>query len=397
MAIEATERIYERDSYIYEFDAVVEDCVLNEDGSYRLVLNRTAFFPEGGGQEADSGIIMSTEDDSAPVDVVDVQINDDGIIEHKVEKFFTKGCNVHGIVNFEKRFDRMQQHTGEHIFSGIAHHYFECDNVGFHLSDDSVTLDLNKKLSERAVATIEAKANAAIRQNIKVVAEYPDDIRLHKMGFRRKDGISGAIRVVTIGNVDSCACCAPHLKTTAEVMMLKVQSVINYKDGVRISILCGMRALRHYDDYAHALGEMSHILSVKPLEVEDGLNRLIEEKNSLIIALKDKERELLDERISNLPSDVKNVCLFAENIDKFVMRSKVNELTSGRTGYNAIFDGNDEAGYSFIIGSRDKDTRKALELLTERFSAKGGGKEEMVQGSVKADREDIINLFSELD
>ena len=396
MELNSTEKVYDRDSYIYEFDASVTDCVRRDDGSYELILDRTAFFPEGGGQEADCGIIMNMEDDSEPVEVADVQIDENDIIRHKVDKFFNKGTRVHGIIDFEKRFDRMQQHTGEHIFSGIAHKYFGCENVGFHLSDGSVTLDLNEKLTAENIASIEKKANVAIRQNIEVIAEYPDDIKLHKMGFRRKDGISGAIRVVSIGKVDSCACCAPHLKRTGEVMMLKVQSVINYKEGVRVTILCGNRALRQYNEYAEALGKMSHTLSVKPMEVADALNKLIEEKNDLIIAMKDKERQLLDFKIANLADSDKNACLFVENIDKFVMRSKVNELSKKRSGYNAVFDGNDRDGYSFIIGSSDKDTRNALEALKEKFDTKGGGKSEMVQGSVIASEEDIKKIFADL-
>ena len=396
MKLEESEKIYDKDSYIYEFDAVVADCARENDGSYVLVLNRTAFFPEGGGQEADRGIIMNMEDDSEPADVSDVQIDDEGVIRHKVDKYFPIGANVHGIIDFEKRFDRMQQHTGEHIFSGIAHRYFGCDNVGFHLSDESVTLDLNQKLSDSNIAFIETKANAAIRQNIEIIAEYPDDIKLHKMGFRRKNGISGAIRVVSIGNVDSCACCAPHLRRTGEVMMLKVQSVINYKEGVRVSILCGMRALHQFNEYTAELEKLSHFFSVKPLEIFDAAKKLDDEKNRLIAMLKDKERELLDSKIANIPGSQQNACLFVENIDKFVMRSKVNELVEQRTGYNAIFDGNDDDGYSFIIGSSDKDCRSALEFLTERHQAKGGGKSEMVQGSVRATAEEIKKTFTVL-
>ena len=397
MELNSTEKIYDKDSYIYEFDATVVDCLRNNDGSYQLILDRTAFFPEGGGQAADCGILMNMEDDSEPVEVPDVQIDEDDIIRHKVDRFFNKGTRVHGIIDFEKRYDRMQQHTGEHIFSGVANKLFGCDNVGFHLNDEIVTLDLNQKLSAKNIADIETKANVAIRQNIEVIAEYPDDIKLHKMGFRRKGGISGAIRVVTIGKVDSCACCAPHLKRTGEVMMLKVQSVINYKEGVRVTILCGMRALRQYNEYFGELAEMSHIFSVKPMEVKAAMNKLIEERNELVIAMKDKERQLLDMRIANLGSNEKNACLFAENIDKFVMRSKVNELSEKRNGYNAIFDGNDNDGYSFIIGSADRDTRKAFESLKKKFDTKGGGKKEMVQGSVMASKEEIKKIFSELD
>ena len=232
-----TEKLYDQDAYAVEFDAKVLSCEAYHDkdeSGYHVVLDRTLFFPEEGGQSPDKGTINGIE-------VTDVQIKKD-VVTHSLKEPLAVDENVHGKIDWTHRFNNMQQHSGEHIFSGIVHSRFGYDNVGFHLSDNIVTMDFNGVLTADEVKEIETAVNDVIVKNLPVEITYPAKEELAALDYRSKIEIEGQVRIVTIPGVDVCACCAPHVKRTGEIGTLNVQSLSNYKGGVRISILSGFRA-----------------------------------------------------------------------------------------------------------------------------------------------------------
>ncbi|MEE1074620.1 MAG: alanyl-tRNA editing protein [Acutalibacteraceae bacterium] len=233
-----TEKLYDIDSHLKEFTATVIDSYQKADG-YVTVLDRTAFFPEGGGQASDIGYINDAE-------VYDVRIQD-GIIYHYTTKPFKKGETVLGKLDFERRFDFMQQHSAEHIVSGIAHKYYACENVGFHLGEDIVTLDFDKSLTREDILRIEALSNEAVFKNVGIKAYYPDSEAIKAIEYRSKKEIEGAVRIVEIEGVDSCACCAPHVNFSGEIGLIKLLGFERLRGGVRIELKAGRRALEDYN------------------------------------------------------------------------------------------------------------------------------------------------------
>lgn len=236
-----TKKLYDLDAYATEFDATVISCEKAEENGaavYYVVLDQTLFFPEEGGQSPDKGTL-------GECNVMDVQIKGD-VITHTLDAPLKPGAAVHGILNWSHRFYNMQQHSGEHIFSGIVHKKFGYDNVGFHLSDAIVTMDFNGILTEQDAAEVEYEVNEVIVKNLPVQVTFPSREELAVLDYRSKIEIEGQVRIVTIPGVDVCACCAPHVRQTGEIGMLKVMSVQNHRGGVRISMLCGFRALEAF-------------------------------------------------------------------------------------------------------------------------------------------------------
>lgn len=382
----ATKKLFDADAYLCEFDAEVVACEKAEgkEGIYKLVLEETAFFPEAGGQSPDKGIIHLAEDKEKAAEVVDVQIDKENIIYHYVDKEFEKGSKVHGILDFEHRYSHMQQHTGEHIYSGLVNKIKGYNNVGFHLSDSIVTMDYDGVLTMDEVRSIEKMANDCIYKNLDVLCEFPSEEELKNIKYRSKKELSGDIRIVTIPGYDVCACCAPHVHKTGEVGILKVMSCENYKGGVRLSILCGSRALEAFSNKQDALSEVAHILECSQESAAENTRRIMNEVSRLKGELAAARTELMNVKIEAVEKSLENVIMFTEAVPANIIRNAVNKLVAEHAGICAIFNGNDEEGYQYIIGSAQKDVREAGNLLKEKFNARGGGSPKMVQGSVQA-------------
>lgn len=376
-----TIKLYDRNAYDTEFEAVVLSCEKAGDNRYQVVLDQTLFFPEEGGQTPDKGKLGEGN-------VTDVQIKK-GIIIHTVDTPLEEGKKVSGCIDWEHRFSNMQQHSGEHIFSGIVHTMYGYDNVGFHLSDSVVTMDFNGVLSDTAIAEIEYKVNEAIIKNISIEVTFPSKEELAVLDYRSKIEIDGAVRIVTIPGYDVCACCAPHVAKTGEIGMLKVIGTQNYKGGVRVSILCGFRALKDYRAKADTVGKISNLLSAKTELVYEAVEKLRSDSNCLKQELNKAKKEVLFNKLSRIPENAENVLLYEENADMDIVREAVNVLMEKHSGYCGIFSGDDTQGYRYIIGSANKDTRIIGNVLKEKCNGKGGGKPEMIQGSVSAARADI--------
>lgn len=383
-----TKKLYDLDAYQKEFDAEVISCEERKEKErtiYQVILNQTLFFPEEGGQSPDRGTIEGVE-------VLDVQIQRE-IIIHTLQQPLKAGVKVHGVIDWKHRFYNMQQHSGEHIFSGLVHSKFGFNNVGFHLSDNIVTMDFDGVLTAEDVEGIEYAVNGVIAGNLPVEVTFPSKEELAVLDYRSKIEIEGQVRIVTIPGVDICACCAPHVRHTGEIGILKVMSLSNYKGGVRISILCGFRALLAFRQKAEIISSISGSLSANQELLPDLVEKLKNSNQDLKYRLAEVKQKLMTGKLAEIPKEQEHVILFETDIETPVMRNVVNELTAVHKGICGIFVGTKEEGYNFIIGSSTKDCREIAALLRERTGARGGGSAAMIQGSVKAEEQELLKLL----
>lgn len=381
---DATEKLFYRDSHMKEFTAAVIDCVESKNG-YRIVLDRTAFFPEGGGQFGDTGWLNE-------VRVTDTH-EKAGIIYHETKQPIAVGTAVKGKLDFEERFARMQQHTGEHILSGIVHSLYGYDNVGFHLGTDVTTLDFNGELTEEQVKEAERRANQAVFENIPVEVLYPSGEELAELEYRSKIDIEGQIRIVSVPGYDICACCAPHVDMTGEIGLIKVLDCEKHRGGCRVTIVCGMRALSDYRQKQQSVTEVSVALSAKPDRIGEAVLRLKEQQERTREQLNRVQAAYLRQKLAQITPKNRNVCIFEEELDPIAARNFVNDAMERCEGICGIFIGTDESGYRYILGSRTEDTRAISKKLNAGFQGKGGGKPEMVQGSLTGAAEEIRKMF----
>ena len=391
MEIAKTVRLYDQDAYATEFEAEVlacEEVEKKEKKVYQVWLDQTLFFPEEGGQSPDMGTIDG-------IKVLDVQIKDE-VITHTLAAPLAVGTMVKGVVDWKHRFYNMQQHSGEHIFSGIVHNRFGYDNVGFHLSDSIVTMDFNGVITAEDIEEIETEVNQAIIENIPVEVSYPTKEELKVLEYRSKIEIEGQVRIVTIPGYDVCACCAPHVRRTGEIGMLKVMNVQSYKGGVRISILCGFRALEAFRQKADIITELMAQFSTNQEALVENVTKLKNTNQTMKNQLASAKQELMEYKVAAIPEDSENAILFESDLDTPVVRNVVNGLVEQFTGIWAVFVGNDESGYQFIVGSKNKDCRAIAAALREKLSARGGGSDKMIQGSVAASQLQIEELLATL-
>lgn len=379
-------KLFYEDTHIVDFEATVADCVADK-GFYRVRLDQTAFFPEEGGQGADRGTL-------ADLPVLDVQIAQ-GVIWHFIEKPLAVGSVIAGHVDWEQRFDYMQQHSGEHIVSGLIHSLYGYDNVGFHLGKEEVTLDFNGSLTFSQLREIEAEANRIIWQDLPVQVTFPSKDKLEQMEYRSKLELTEDVRIVEIPGVDTCACCAPHVDTTGQIGVLKVTGVQSHRGGIRVTILCGARAVKEFTMHQDSVMAISNLLSAKQNAVADAVLRQKEEHLRIKERVNELQARLLALQVETLPSpeEQNSVILFTGDLDTIALRNTVNSLCERYSGYVYVFSGDDAGGYRYIIGSASLDCRQAASLLREKLGAKGGGTAPMVQGSITAIAEDIRKIL----
>lgn len=389
-------KIFYEDINITEFDGKVMACEYDEARKlYKVLLDATAFFPEEGGQSADIGSLGGQR-------VMDVQIKDD-LIYHYVENAMEVGTTVTGQVDWNQRFDFMQQHSGEHILSGLIHNKFGYNNVGFHLSNNEVTMDFNGTLTWEQARDIELEANRIVYQNLPVVILYPNAEELANMEYRSKIEIDGQVRIVAIPGVDMCACCAPHVATTGQIGIIKIVSVQSYKGGVRLSILCGERALRDYSAKFDSVSAIAQDMSTKQEQVVEGYQRLKDECQTFKSKVNELQARCLSMSLDTLPrpEESDNAVLFTDITDNMAIRNAVNELMERYSGYCAVFCGSDAAGdngvgadsYRFVAGSKSLDCSELAQKLRSELGAKCGGNKVMIQGSVDCSKGIIMKLF----
>ena len=379
-----TEKLYYSDSYTKEFTAHVLECRA-ADGRFEVVLDRTAFFPEGGGQGADTGVIGDAT-------VLDVQISKDGVITHYTDKALSEGTEYPCRLDFEKRLRRMQNHTGEHIVSGLVHSMFGYVNVGFHLGSEDVTMDYNGVLTREDILKVEYLANRICADNRKVKVYFPSPEELKRLEYRSKLELTNDVRIVEIPDCDVCACCAPHVERTGAVGMIKLLDFIKYKGGVRLHMKCGLDALEDFNDKYRNVASVAERLSVKQTAVSEAVLRLETE-------LSEKKRELsalraraVTEKISALDFADGNLLVFEQDIDDDTARAAANVGRDKCGGVFGIFVGSDEVGYRYVLTS---NTVKLRAFVKENISLPGGGggSDDMMRGMFKCDREEIRREF----
>lgn len=383
--IQMTEKLFDTNSYLKDFQATVVSCEQKNDNAWRVVLDRTAFFPEGGGQSGDTGWLNE-------IAVIDTG-EKDGIIYHETKEPLEAGAQVAGKIDYAARFDKMQQHTGEHILSGIVCATYRYTNVGFHLGAEVTTLDFNGELTAEQVQDLEVRGNEAICANIPVQVVFPSKEELKEMDYRSKIEIEGQVRIVEIPGVDRCACCAPHVKFTAEVGLLKILSYDRHRGGCRLTIVCGMRALKDYQKKQWSAEKISVALSARIDNVDKAVVHLQEQQKSLREQLNRIQALYLQEKLAKIRPEDSVVCIFEEALDSIAMRNFVNAAMERCDGICGAFIGNEECGYHYILGSRTIDVREVSQKLNERFEGKGGGKPQMVQGSLIGKEEEIQRVL----
>ena len=381
-----TEKLYYLDSHLFEFEATVL-AAREEKRGWEIVLDRTAFFPEGGGQPADTGMIGRAR-------VLDVHERE-GEIRHLCDRELAPGVYACA-VDREKRLRRMQNHSGEHIFSGLTHQKFGAENVGFHMAADCMTIDFDKDLSFEQLSEIEYEANLAVRANIPVRTFYPSPEELKVLEYRSKKELAGAVRIVEIAGIDRCACCAPHVNATGEIGAIKLLTAERHRGGVRLSLICGMDALDDYRRKQDSAAAISALLSAKRDEIAPAVERLLESEAKL------KERaSILGMRCAALRAEAiapteGNICLFDEGLSEAAARELVNRLTEKTDGVAALFLADGAGAWRYIIGSRRVDLRSAAKAINAGVSGRGGGRPEMIQGSAAASEQEIASFFERL-
>jgi len=383
-----TEKLFDTDSYITEFECKVVE--LYTEGKFLcLILDRTAFFPEGGGQTCDKGWLNS-------VNVENVQ-NIGGKIVHFVEnseenvKLFSVGSVLGGKIDFKKRFSDMQQHTGEHIFSGIVHKLYGYNNVGFHLGTEVVTLDFDGELKEDDVCKVENLVNKAVWDNLEIRVLFPSDEELKTIDYRSKIEIEGQTRLVEIPGVDMCACCAPHVKFTGEIGIIEVVNFERYKGGTRVSILCGERALA---DIRHKLNEnrkISVLTKAKQSDTAAAVERLLEENEKLKYEINGLNRRFLEGEAEKIEPTDKIIIFDSRLKDKLLSDFTLSLMEKAANFVACFFPDGDIIKY--CIASKTTDLRPLCKELNARFSGRGGGRPEIVQGSLTAATEEAVREF----
>ncbi len=389
-----TKKLYDDDAYQSVFHAAVLSCTPytgsaknteQESPLYDVLLDQTAFFPEEGGQNADTGLI-----DVHPV--LDVQIKD-GFIHHITNAPFAPGQKITGSIDWNPRYSNMQQHSGEHIMSGLIHSHFGYDNVGFHLGVKNVTLDFNGFLTDPQLEMIETLANEAIYKNLAISASYPPKSQLDSMEYRSKIELAGPVRIVTIPGYDICACCAPHVRRTGEIGIIKITDAIKYKGGIRISIQCGFRALEDYRMKQRQLHAISVLLSARQEAAADAASKLKDENFALKGQIISLQNSLIGQKAAAIAPDQENIFLLENHLNPGAHKNYVNLLTGKCAGLCAVFSGNDTDGYRYIISSKTEDVRPFNEQMKTQLSAKGGGSSQMAQGSCPGPKEQIFSFF----
>ena len=377
-----TIKLYENDSYIKKFSATVVSCE-EKDGAYSVVLNQTAFFPEGGGQDADKGKINDA-------DVLDVQIKND-VIYHKVNKPFNVNEEVTCTLDWETRFSRMQNHTGEHIVSGVIHSLFGYNNVGFHMNDTLVTLDVDGPLSDEDIKKVELKANNAIYENKSIKAIYPTAEELPDYDYRSKLDITEGVRLIEIEDYDLCACCAPHVAKTGEIGIIKIVSYIPYKKGTRIEMLCGALALNDYQNLHSTNKAVMNMLSAKRFEIAESVERIQGELSSARAENKKLLAEMASLKMEKHISGNK-ICVFIDGVSYDELRNCSNSLIE-EFEYCYLFSNTDADNYIYVVSSRENNVRELVQNLNKTFNGKGGGRDTYAQGKIIGTKDEILEYL----
>ena len=378
-----TKKLYYEDVYQKEFTATVQECRELKDG-YGIILDQTAFYPEGGGQPCDFGTIND-------IPVTDVQ-EEGEVIVHHTEKAIEVGQEIKGKIDWERRFDLKQQHSGEHIVSGLIHEAYGYNNVGFHMGSDVITVDLSGVLTEKQLREIEEETNRKIWENTAVEVFYPSEEELEKLSYRSKKEPTGQVRLVRFQGSDLCACCGTHVTHTGEIGAVKILTVENFREGVRVTMICGKRVL----DYLNMVNDQNHQISVKLSAKTEETAAAVERLQDENFRLKGKLMHMVDELSETEAQryeDAGSVLAFHEGLEADQVRKMTDAIMQKCSGCCAVFSRNEDGSYKYAMGELNGDLRQFTKDMNAALNGRGGGKPFFVQGSVKATEEEIRQFF----
>lgn len=378
-----TEKLYYKDAYIREFTATVissTEC----DGGYDTVLDRTAFFPEEGGQSCDRGIIGAAS--------VSYVYERDGVVHHITDEPLTLG-KVSCALDFESRFDKMQCHTAEHILCGIIHRRHGLENVGFHIGDDEVTFDVSSPLSREELLAVEDIANEVVFRNLEVETFFPTPEELPTLNYRAKLELTEGVRLVKVGDVDLCACCAPHVSRTGEIGLIKILEVMNHRGGMRIWMVAGKRALTDYRIKYDNIRRISAILSIPQHETAKALAEYVSATEELKAQLKATRRALAESKADTVTLTDGNAVFLFPDFGAEELRAFVNAALPKVSGILVALSGRD-GDYKYLIASNSVNLTAEIKNINQALLGRGGGKPNAVQGSFASTLSDIRAYFN---
>ena len=376
-----TKRLYYHNPYMSECDAVVTDCIA-VDGGYEVLVDQTVIFPEGGGQPSDTGFIDNSRVLSARDAGDDIWLFTNGE--------FKAGQHVTIRLNLERRFDHSQQHTGEHIVSGIAKELFDVTNIGFHMAQDYVTIDFDRFLTDEQLLQLEEEANGAVYKNIKIISRIVTGDELDGIPLRKRaEGLKGDIRLVSIEGIDSCTCCGTHTLNTGEVGIIKITDHVKYKSGIRIWLSCGKRALQDYRDKQNAINELARAYSTKWQNVNEAVLKQMDELAASKHAIKRLANQHAVYRALELLGNAETVggITLAVSYEGEVLKDDLGMLAQQLCKHEktiAVLFGlmNGMVHYRLMRSAGVEMSMKDLcQTVNVLFSGKGGGRPESAQGS----------------
>jgi len=380
-----TEKLYEQDAFLIKFEATVLSCDKGKKG-FDVILDRTAFYPEGGGQPWDTGKLGDTK-------VLEVHSRE-GEVVHTCSHPLEPGTAVAGVIDWDRRFDLMQQHSGEHIVSGLAHHLWGCENVGFHMGAEVITIDFDRPLTEQQLATLEETANWHIWQvNLPVNITYPSPQELEQIHYRSKKELTGQVRIVEFPGADCCACCGTHVQHPSQVGLVKLLSMEKFRDGVRIQLVCGGRAFRYLNRTWDQNVQVSRSLSAKPFETAGAVAKLLAKNGELkarVMSLEESHFAALAAQYTGAG----DVVLFEDGLSPDALRRLCDAVLRTCGGRCACFSGSDGWGYKYAVGQAGGDLRDLAKEMRQTLGGGGGGKPDFIQGNVQAKREEIEAFFA---
>lgn len=378
-----TRKLYYEDCHLTRFTAKVLSCQ-QTDGGYYVNLDRTAFYPEGGGQACDLGTLGGAA-------VLDVREQGEEVL-HLCSEALEVGSTVEGAIDYKRRFDLMQQHSGEHIVSGVVHEKYGYHNVGFHMGSDVITIDFDGPIPAADLPVIEAKVNEAVWKNIPLHIWYPSPEELPIVGYRTKRELPWPVRIVEVPGYDKCACCGVHVASTGEIGLVKLFTVVKFHQGVRIEMACGRRALEHLNAVYDQNRQVSQAFSAKLLETGAAarqMNELLAKEKYTVTGL---QRQLF-EGVARSYVNCGDVLHFTRDLEPALVRELADKIADVCAGTAAVFSGSDAGGYSFCLVAREGDLRPLGKAMTQTLNGRGGGKPNFQQGQVKAAEAEIRAFF----
>ena len=378
-----TRRLYYEDVYKKEFTATVLECRERKNG-FVVILDESAFYPEGGGQPSDVGTL-------GDVKVTEVH-EKDGELLHYTEQALEVGAKVEGKIDWERRFDLMQQHSGEHMVSGVIHAKYGYDNVGFHMGSDVITVDLNGMLDEAQLAEIEREVNEKVWEDKEVVITYPTAEELKTLDYRSKKELTGQVRIVDFPGADVCACCGTHVTHTGEIGMVKLLSVVKFHDGIRMEMICGKRVLNYLNMVNEQNHQISMKLSAKMDRTADAVQRLQDENFRLKGQVARMEENMFQAKAKKWEG-AGSVLIFKEGLEADSVRKLADAVMNTCQGCCAVFSRNEDGSYKYAMGEIDGDLRQYTKEMNAALNGRGGGKPFFVQGSVQATEKEIRGFF----